>query len=493
MATVVVERSTTPPERSDEVEPDRLPHLFGLALVVAAAAVFVRVGLPMLLDGPRLDETLTGWVVADGLDDAIGRSWRFQGQSPLYFAGLWLWTQLAGSSFVALRLPSLVAMVAAGWQLRRLATDLGLARYRDLSVALFVLMSAVHVNAVTARPYAFLLLTIIVASRAGLRWSVSGSRRDSLRWAVLCALSAYFQPFAVYAIVAQGWWLVARRRAGDPTRELVLPVVATGALVLPLVPQVWSLAQRQGALTFAQVPPVTEFVSTLLPATVLLGLAAGGVVSGGLARSPRGTVAIPFVVAAALFPQLGLFAQSHLTGSGVVVAKYLAPATIGVVLLVAVVLMQFRHRSAAIVAAVVMLALPIVELEPQRTHDWDAAVTLLTTDHPEATILAMTGFIEAADPSALDQADVADYLAAPLTTNGLERDVIPLPLGTGPEHSTVVRSLVDDAAGDVAIVRAVAGVPDERVAEELLAQRGFDEIVRIEPRGLLVTVWRGPE
>lgn len=492
MATVLVDRSTADPTPSAQHEPDRLRRPLRLALYVTVAAITARVGLPMLLDGPRLDETLTAWVVADGPDDAIGRSWRFQGQSPLYFAGLWIWSQVAGSSFVALRLPSLIAMVAAGWQLRRLATDLGLARYGDLVVASFALFSSVHVNAVTARPYAFLLLTVVLASRAGLRWSVSGSRAGSLRWAALCALAAYFQPFAIYAIAAQAWWLVVRRRAGASVTDLALPVVATGVLVLPLVPQVWSLAQRQGALAFAEVPPVAEFASTLLPLTVLLGLAAGIVVSRGLAPTAEGTRATPFVVAAALTPQVGLFVQSHLTGSGVVVAKYLAPATIGVALLVGVVVARFTRRSAVLVAATLMLALPILELEPQGTHEWDTAVAFLTDDHPDSAVVAMTGFIEAADLTHLDQPEVAAYLAAPLTTNGLERPVLPLPLGTGTDHSSYVDDLVERVANEdeIAIVRAVAGVPSERVAEEELTERGFAEVARIEPRGLLVTVWR---
>ena len=493
MSAVVDDRSTaTASAPADELDPADYDRPLRVAAAVIVVVVAGRVGMPMLVDGPRLDETLTAWVIGDGLGDAIERSWRFQGQSPLYFAGLWIWAQLVGTSFLALRLPSLLAMVLTGWQLRRLASDLGLGRQRDLVLALFALFSTVHVNAVTARPYAFLLLTVVLASRAGLRWSLSGRRSDSLRWAALCALAAYFQPFAVYAIAAQFWWLVVRWRAGDSLQRLVTPVIMTGVLVLPLLPQVWSLAQRQGDLAFADVPSLGEFASGMLPLAIVVGILAGAVLSRRLNRRPELDDATPFVLSAAFFPQIGLLAQSHLTDNGVLVAKYLAPATVGVALLAAVLVACLTTRAAVLVASALMLLLPILELEPQRTHEWDVAVEFLSIGHPDADVVAMTGFIEAANLSHLDDPEVGDYLAAPLSTQGFGAEVLPLPLGTGPDRAVYVSDLIEGVATgeEVAVVRAVAGVPFERVAEQTLTELGYLEVARIEPRGLLVTVWR---
>ena len=493
MSSVVDERPVAgPPSSTSEVDASAYAGPVRLLTILAVAVVAGRVALPMLLDGPRLDETLTAWVVSDGLDDAVTRSWRFQGQSPVYFVLLWLWAQVAGTSIVALRIPSLIVMLAAGWQLRRLAGDLGLGPLRDLALAVFVVLSPVHVNAVTARPYALLLLTVIVATRAGRRWADSGRPADGVRWGVLCAGAVYFQPFAVYALAAQGWWLIVRRRAGASIRELVVPVVVAAVTLLPLVPQVLSLAQRQDSLAFVDVPSLDGFLLGLVPVSILLGLAAGALLSWPWAERAELRSTAPFVLAAAWFPQVGLFLQSHLTGNGVLVAKYLSPSAIGIALLAALVVRHFTSRFAVLVATALVVVLSVVPLEPGATHEWEHAVDFLETEHPNAEVLAMTGFIEAGDLTLFADAEARAYLGAPLDTQGLGREVHPLPLGLGPEAVAHVGELVEGlrAADEIAVVRAVAGVDHDRTAEEALARSGYREVARIEPLGLLVTVWQ---
>ncbi len=493
MASVVADRPAPEAGRArGRAEAPSIEGPLRILAVVAIALVAAQLWLPMLLAGPRLDETLTTWVVSDGFDDAVVRSWRYQGQSPVYFALLWVWAQAAGTGIVALRVPTVIAMVAAGWQLRRLAEDLGIGPHRDLALAVFIGFSTVHVNAVAARPYGLLLLSVVLASRAGWRWSETGRRSDMLRWAALCAGAVYFQPFAVYALAAQGWWLVLRRRRGAPLGELAQPVVLAGAMVLPLVPQVLSLAGRQSNLAFVEVPAFVSFVVGLVPFSILFGLAVGALLSWPLDRRPELRSVAPFVVAAAFLPQIGLFAQSQLTGNGVLVAKYLTSATVGMALIAALGAAHIWRRVAVLVAAVLLVVPGVVDLDPLGSHGWSDAVDFLEAEHPDVGVLAMTGFVEATDVDFLEDSEARAYLSAPLTNHGLDAPVQVLPLGDGADHEEYVRELIERFAGPdgIAVVRAVAGVEPERLAERTLAELGYTEVDRLEPKWLEVTVWR---
>ncbi len=78
---------------------------------------------PHLAHSLWLDETLTYWVVKDGLWNAVTRGVQFQSQ-PAYYIVIWLCTRIRGASEIALRLPSLVSVLAACAAFARLGTRL---------------------------------------------------------------------------------------------------------------------------------------------------------------------------------------------------------------------------------------------------------------------------------------------------------------------------------------------------------------------------------
>ncbi len=158
--------------------------------------------------GWQLDETLTAWVTGDGAGDAISRAQEYQGQSPLYFAGLWGWRQIVEDSEFWLRVPSALAVIAAAWHVLRWAVwD------RDATgwVAAGMLLTTVNVatRATTARPYAFLVLLAVWAMRLLWRWVQTGERRPAFGWAVSAAAMMYLSPFAAVVLVVHAGVLVA--------------------------------------------------------------------------------------------------------------------------------------------------------------------------------------------------------------------------------------------------------------------------------------------
>ena len=83
-----------------------------LGIAVAVVALCLR--LPALHESLWVDELHTAWVVADGMEPIPVRA-TMGNQSPLYFYGVWLCTQIFGTHEWSLRLPSLIGgLLAAG-------------------------------------------------------------------------------------------------------------------------------------------------------------------------------------------------------------------------------------------------------------------------------------------------------------------------------------------------------------------------------------------
>jgi len=270
-----------------------------------------RTWLPDLTNGFRLDENLTAWIVSDGFGDAVSRSWTHQGQSPLYFSLLWMWTQIAGSSVVAMRLPSVVAGLCAAWNLRRLGEDLD--RSFTGNLAGFALLGF-NTGFTDARPYSFLLLALVIAARFAHSWSTGSHRWSGLGWVVAAAVAIYMHPFAIYALLPQMLFVWRGIHAGRSVREVFGLLVLAMALVAPIVPQVLALRERSAGLVLVDLPDVFTFISGLVP--VQIGSAAlAGLVwcrRSRLDAKPR-REAMVFAGLWATLPAFGLFAQSHLT------------------------------------------------------------------------------------------------------------------------------------------------------------------------------------
>src|SRR5437867_162240 len=80
------------------------------ALAAGAALRLYHIGLPSLW----IDEFITAWVArAPTLTAAWQRAWQAVPGMPIYYAGAWLSRHVLGEDEVALRLPSVVAGLAA--------------------------------------------------------------------------------------------------------------------------------------------------------------------------------------------------------------------------------------------------------------------------------------------------------------------------------------------------------------------------------------------
>lgn len=473
--------------RFDERESPRVRAVAVLFLMVMA----VRTWIPDLLSGPRLDENLTAWIVSGDLGDAIGRSWRHQGQSPLYFAVLWLWGQVFGTSMVVLRVPSLVAGIAASWNLRSLGKTFDRRLTGDLAG---VMVFGFSTGLTDARPYSFLILALVVAARCGVAWAATARRRSGLCWVFAAAVAIYMHPFAVYALAAQLMWVVRGLRSGNQSRH-VLGLAALGlVLVAPIIPQLLSLQNRSGGLVLVELPDLASLLAALLP----LQVGVAGVAVLLWCRDLRTEVTtwrpiVHFVVAWAALPAIGLFVQSHVTGDSVFLEHYYSGAFPGAALVCAMLLARaWRTFSPAIGLAVFGVA-AIVLIGPTPSHDWPAAVAVATELQVDTDVWTMAAYIEANDASVFADGPSSDYLNAPFRIAGASGPLYGLPLQLDDEaNAEYVAGLVDralQARRHVVIVqRNDKRYPGADQAAQALIDAGYVEVDRQVPAGLTVTV-----
>ena len=276
-----------------------------------------------------LDETATVWVIRDGLGTAIDRAFEYQ-QSPFYFVIAWGARALFGTSEFALRVPSLLASVAASWFLYRLAVrlhDRGSAR---LVVFAFVASPWMAFAAADARAYAIAIAATVGAALSLWRWQERGRGWDGVGFASACAVAIWAHyvfglGVAVFVVIA-----AVRNRPGvvtDSWLALVLAVVGIGVTVAPLTAHLVTLMARSETLTIPW-PMSVESLFTYLVRPVTIGaLLLGTLIARALmpisvarpAASERG---------ARVLARVGARGPSHLFRLGIRVARHVPGAEV---------------------------------------------------------------------------------------------------------------------------------------------------------------------
>ena len=178
----------------------------GLILALAAAC-----WVPHLTASLWLDETLTFWVIRDGLAETLERTIHYQPQ-PAYYIFIWFWTQFAGVSEIALRIPSLLATFAACVALARLGTSLTRDRETGLLAAIVFASSwNVYRESVDARSYMLGVVVLLCLALSLIRWIEQGRWRDAWVCGALAAVLPSLHVFFVLTYPAFGVYAFLRR------------------------------------------------------------------------------------------------------------------------------------------------------------------------------------------------------------------------------------------------------------------------------------------
>lgn len=146
---------------------------------------------------------------------------------------LWFWTDLLGYSPQVVKLPFLLAGVAAVYLVFLIARELFSAKSAYVSAALMAVLQYSVVYSQWARPYAFGLLFMLWAFYYLIDYSKSNRKISLLGFAVLAALTAYTHYFALLQIIViSALWFVFRLRK-EQKRWFLLSSLGAFVLWLP--------------------------------------------------------------------------------------------------------------------------------------------------------------------------------------------------------------------------------------------------------------------
>lgn len=375
-------------------------------LLYALAAVAAVVGLSARLwigrDLPLwVDESWTVMVATQPDWANVWReAWR-DANAPLYYLLMALWTPLAGLSDAALRLPSLVFAMLAGF-LPMLWRPPGLSRSACLTwgAMLWLWVGGLGFSA-DARVYALLLLLATAQIIAFVRLLAAPERREALVWAALATLAGLAHYFALFLTLAQGVLLIVMlgpRRALRlwPAGFAFLPLAGWLAIHLPRLlefarPDIGWYVRLDAATWLAMIQylvgpwawPFLLLIAGVLGVTLLLP----GRREEGEGTKTLVTAALAGLLAFTLVLILGWLRPS-------VTARYLTPFVPAGLLGLVLIARHARRAQLAYAALIALYVLPLVELPTIRSelrarnaYSLAPASEWLATSRPERVAL----------------------------------------------------------------------------------------------------------
>jgi len=442
----------------------RLPQMHGVNVAITAGVVLGLAAVcwvPHLSDSLWLDETLTFWVVRDGLAETLERTLNFQPQ-PAYYVLMWFWTQVVGTSEIALRVPSLLAALAACMAIARLGTFLTRDRETGLLAAIVFASSwNVYRESVDARSYMLGVIVLLCLALSLIRWIEGGRWRDAwicgLLAAVLPSLHVFFvltyPAFALYL-----WLRGSQVRWNVKQIALVALLLLIGALLF--LPVGLMLADHGGSYSFVTPPSWRSLFEVFAWGAPVAGLLAGLGLSGMFAGRSATSVEISresgVLLAAWMFvPLLVLFSVSMWTEMSIFLGRYLIPALPAVCLFYAIALRGIAWGPARVAAVVVMVLAAFVTHERPYDDFRGAALAVneFTAQDGSTPILLASGLVEGEDEEWLRDPERADYLNTPAKYYPLDGQLVTLPrkLQGHPMASQIVDPILRSADRFVAI------------------------------------------
>lgn len=444
----------------------------GLVLIVGAAVVFFQWLLPMV-SGLWIDELGTFWVIDGDLGSTMDKAWRFHGQTPLYYTLLWGTTRLIGTSEIAMRLPSLVAMASAAVILYRMARRNFGRDAATLAAAGFVVLPAIASAAGDARPYALAILAAVLATDVLDRWHRTPRLVTAVAYGAAAAVVVYTHyVFATILIAHLAYHLWGSTRAADrPTfwRQTVAAAATFAIVMAPTVPQVTALLGRKEELTFSPTPPLDDLIGIwALPILIVMLL---GVVTWRMTSAGNGFQRLP-ISGVVLFtlgfvvPPLTLFVMGNLTDVVLWTRRYwLVAFPFGAVLFGALLASLLGTPSRVSRGAMILLGLALVSTSSfaHSAEDWPGAVAAANRaiDDPSTPVLLYVNLIEATNPDFFADEERRSYLSSPVRYYPVDGSVIPIPwafpTSTYPQRIAPTLSEIADQPAVVLITNRTGG------------------------------------
>jgi len=451
------------------------------------AAAFLLAWLPRLRFGFWTDEAGTFWMASEGWWAAIARSWSFPGQSVLYgvLQSFFVWKGPWEEPL--LRIPSVLAMLVAAWQLKKLAERLIAPDAGWLSLVPFFCSPEVAIFGTSARPYPLAMAASLASFRYLLQWQEDASPRTIVKYLVASVLTVYFHYLFGFVFVIQAVYLAYCVLTGRKVR-LGLPLIAALVLplsLLPLLSQLRFTAHLSNAFADAAKPTLTQLIQLSLPPALLLGTALGAILLLILQRgfTWRNSPPCPqWIVLGAAWMFLGpivFFAANRLTGLSVFATRYLLFTLPAVLLAIAWLISGVRnpaHRNFLLVAIFMATALHpsslLTAFRPSPSS-WREPLTFVARHAaPPAPVFITSGLADSSWLNWKTENPRTSPLYSPMSAYPVPNRAIGLPYQFGPQVQEFIGQ-IDFSPYQSLFLVAAQDSPVGTWMSSHLEQRGF--------------------
>ena len=241
-----------------------------------------------------LDETLTYWHVSGGVWEIWDRSQQMP-SSIGYLYILWFTKSILGSHAIALKIPSILAMLSAAYFLFRIARELFDQEIAFLTCILFCVEPNVAFAATDALPYAFALLATNLAIFAFILWIKQHQMYRAILFGVASAGTLYLSFHYLFGAILPAFaiYYLAVRRCSITVdaRQLKAVLTSFALLAVPLFFLAVAQYQRMG-LYHTRDTQVMQALhpAALVPMKTLIGFMVTAFVAAlaGKVKSPGG-------------------------------------------------------------------------------------------------------------------------------------------------------------------------------------------------------------
>jgi hypothetical protein len=409
--------------------------IYGAAMAVSIAVWLIALRSPLFLD-----ETCAYWQINGGFSGIWARQWLF---FPAYSYILWLGTKVLGTSEVALRIPSLLAMLGAVYLLYRAARELFDRETALIAAVLFCVHPIIIFAAVNARPYAFAALAINAAIFVGLRLRGSDSKGLAALFGILAAFIVYFQFLYVTILPALLLCFFIARTGERKTqwRQFWIALAAFAVAFLPVIPGLRFLLRTRGTHVYEAAPKMSQLLWTIAPGwlpVLFLGTALIAFMVFAVKPGRRGAAEhferwqIVACAALALVPLLTLYGVSAGTSIHTFADIHRTVAVPGIALCWAIVMSRFRPALRLLFCVALVAVTAIVffrdpgSRQPEYTWKYAVQVVERNASVDNAPVVVCSNFPEA-DYTAMPANPKDSNLFAQLSYYKLTVPVVPLP------------------------------------------------------------------
>jgi mannosyltransferase len=233
-----------------------------------------------------LDETLAYWQVSGGFAKVWSRS-ALMPSSIGYLYTLWAAKSILGRSEIALRIPSLFALLAAVYFLFRSARELFGQEIGFLAAIFFAIQYSVVFAATDARPYACALLATNLSIFAFVRWMKYRQMRQAILFGAAAAGILYFHYLfgAILPAFAIYYFAIRYRSFKEDLGQLAAALGTFVVLIIPIAVRVLSLYHtRETHILQPLHHPILLSLNTLAPLQLLIGFVAAAALAAALRK-----------------------------------------------------------------------------------------------------------------------------------------------------------------------------------------------------------------